>query len=85
MYFYFAKMQYRQEYLYLVHDWVRIFFIHEYSLICTKLFCPRINAKLTLMFLSANWREIDANDFFLLVSRGSARIFYELVSNVSRM
>ena len=42
MYFYFAKMQYRQEYLYLVHNWVRIFFIHEYSLICTKLFCPLI-------------------------------------------
>ena len=40
MYFYFAKMQYRQEYLYLVHDWVRIFFICENTLICTKLSMP---------------------------------------------
>ena len=51
MYFYFAKMQYRQEYLYLVHDWVRIFFIREYLLISTKL------------FMSTNGHEIDANVF----------------------
>ena len=65
MYFYFAKMQYRQEYLYLVHDWVRIFFIHKYSLISTKLFCPLMDTDGHGLFV----READyflANSFPIL-------------------